>query len=71
MNKQGLGSQTSGANGVWWRTGVAQVYSLVAQDWGNPVSYSRRRLENIKTQGWIRLPTKNVVVTLFPLPHCK
>jgi len=51
VGKQGLGSQASRANGVWWRIGVAQVYSLVTSNWGNPVSYSRKRPENIKTQG--------------------
>lgn len=58
VDKQGLGSQASRANGVWWRTGVAQVYSLVTSNWGNLVPYSRKKPENIKTQGWICLPTK-------------
>lgn len=55
VDKQGLGSQASRANGVWWRIGVAQVYSLVTSNWGNLVSYSRKRPENIRTQGWICL----------------
>jgi len=61
-------SQTSGTNGVWWRTGATQVYWLVISDWGNPVSSSRKMLKPPKMD-----PSsyKNVVILLFPLPHFK